>query len=394
MKLSFWFLLFCSSFYVRATKECPDNVDEALKPPIAEEILERGLEMLLRKLENMDRKLLELQYEIHELREQMAINKASHEKTFSDFLWVMHRLEERVEKDVGRNMTILQDQSMLILAQQTACASHDQFREKMFDLTPKNNQALLQPEDSTRHINNINTSARSISQATPTAPTTTTIGPTTTTPRPEQPSFTSCKDVPYNVSGVYLIRVNNDSAPFEVFCEQEKFGGGWIVVQHRFDGGVDFYRDWAEYREGFGNLTKEFWLGLEKMYQITTARAQEIIFEMKDSEGNYGYARYNQFKIGSECEQYSLKTLGTYSGTAGDAITYQKESKFSTKDRENDRLGVKCAQWHRGAWWYYNCTRANLNGPYQQVDHQKSMYWTNFKNKQGLSFSRMLMRET
>ncbi|XP_050092573.1 angiopoietin-4-like [Anopheles aquasalis] len=121
---------------------------------------------------------------------------------------------------------------------------------------------------------------------------------TQTTRKPKVPA--SCKKVPSNVSGVYLIHVGNIDAPFQVYCEMEKFGGGWLVVQHRFNGSVDFYRTWEQYREGFGDLNGEFWLGLEKMHQITKSRNHELIVEIKDFSGDYGHACYNGFRIGSE----------------------------------------------------------------------------------------------
>ncbi|XP_035796369.1 fibrinogen-like protein A [Anopheles albimanus] len=219
----------------------------------------------------------------------------------------------------------------------------------------------------------------------------------TSTPssKSEQPSYSSCKNLSTKVSGTYLIRVNSDSEPIKVFCEQEKFGGGWLVVQHRFDGTTNFNRSWIEYRDGFGDVEKEFWFGLEKMHQITTARTHEIIIELMDFSGTYKYARYDAFKIGDESEQYSLNILGTYSGTAGDSMSYSKGMKFTTKDRDNDRLSnTQCAHYTAGAWWHNACTYVNLNGLYVNANNSTSMLWFKFKdNQQGLSFSRMMIRE-
>ncbi|XP_049548195.1 angiopoietin-related protein 1-like [Anopheles darlingi] len=173
------------------------------------------------------------------------------------------------------------------------------------------------------------------------------------TPKSQQSPFTSCKDIPCTVSGVYLIRINNVSSPFAVYCEMDMFAGGWIVVQHGFDGSVDFYRNWKQYRQGFGDLDGEFWLGLEHIHQLTKNRKFELLVEMMDFAGNHGYARYSDFQVGSESEGYSLKILGSYSGTAGDGMEYSREKKFSTKDRHNDgRTDLNFAVDRKSGWWH------------------------------------------
>ncbi|XP_058120073.1 ficolin-1-like [Anopheles ziemanni] len=194
----------------------------------------------------------------------------------------------------------------------------------------------------------------------------------------------------------HMIHVAENSEPFEVLCEQTKFGGGWTVIQHRYDGSVDFYKNWKEYRNGFGNLDGEFWLGLEYLHQITKNRPHELLVEMKDFHGNYGYAKYGEFEIGRESELYVLKKLGTYSGSAGDSMQNHKNKKFSTFDRDNDESDKgNCAdRWH-GAWWYYKCHVSNLNGRYQNTtDDGSAMVWAYLKNdRRGMSYSRMMIRD-
>lgn len=82
----------------------------------------------------------------------------------------------------------------------------------------------------------------------------------------------SCQDIQNSgnsKSGIYRIQPEHSSKPFMVVCDLETLGGGWTVIQNRFDGSQDFYQNWHEYKYGFGNLGGEFWLGLENMHDLT-----------------------------------------------------------------------------------------------------------------------------
>ena len=112
--------------------------------------------------------------------------------------------------------------------------------------------------------------------------------------------------------GVYIIGPDNFST-FEVFCDQRTAGGGWTVFQKRLDGSVDFYRYWADYKLGFGNLTGEFWLGLEKIHLLTPDNNNMLRVDLEDFEGDTAYAEYNMFGVMSEDDKYKL-IFGSYSG--------------------------------------------------------------------------------
>ena len=63
------------------------------------------------------------------------------------------------------------------------------------------------------------------------------------------------------------------------------------------------------------------------------------------------------------------------SGNATDKLDYHNGCKFSTKDQDNDGSRANCAENVKGAWWYHDCRRSNLNGGYGHVENDKMMVW-------------------
>uniref|UniRef100_A0A8C2EXH2 Fibrinogen beta chain n=1 Tax=Cyprinus carpio TaxID=7962 RepID=A0A8C2EXH2_CYPCA len=194
-------------------------------------------------------------------------------------------------------------------------------------------------------------------------------------------------------SQMYLIRPDPLSMPYKVFCDQTSKKGGWVLIQNRMDGSVDFGRRWDDYRRGFGNIASdvgkghcqtpgEYWLGNDRISQLTKMGPTELLVEMEDWSGSKVYAQYEQFTVQGEATNYIL-AAGHYSGTAGNTfldgatelfgenrtMTIHNGMMFSTYDRDNDKWipgdsSKQCSREDGGGWWYNRCHSCNPNGRY------------------------------
>ncbi|XP_011196327.2 ryncolin-1 [Zeugodacus cucurbitae] len=184
-------------------------------------------------------------------------------------------------------------------------------------------------------------------------------------------------------SGIYQIRLplkGWEDRPFYVYCLLEGSGGDpWMLVQRRQDNEIDFYRNWNDYKTGFGNMETNFWIGLDKLHALTQVQLNELQIELRDFNDTVKYANYETFAVGDGSEKYALNILGKYSGSAGDSFLYHSGQKFSTYDQDNDNWSRNCAEQYKGAWWFNTCHHSNLNGEHLQGTHKaegKGIEWS------------------
>jgi len=109
---------------------------------------------------------------------------------------------------------------------------------------------------------------------------------------------------------VYKMRIGT-FASVNVYCNMTTDDGGWIVIQrNRKDSQLSFNKNWREYEEGFGNLNKDFWAGLELMHTLTQRGEWEMKVDYQKNDKTCSYFHCNQFSVGNASEKYPLTVGG------------------------------------------------------------------------------------
>ena len=89
---------------------------------------------------------------------------------------------------------------------------------------------------------------------------------------------------------------------------------GWTVFQRRVDASVNFYRDWKSYKDGFGDVSHNFWLGNENLNTLSEdGKKNDLRIDMTGFDNVSKYAVYKDFYVGTEKERYPLRR-GKYGG--------------------------------------------------------------------------------
>ncbi|XP_066913782.1 fibroleukin-like [Clytia hemisphaerica] len=190
------------------------------------------------------------------------------------------------------------------------------------------------------------------------------------------------KDMGYFKSGVYYIYYNRKK--IKVRCSMSAKPG--MVIQRRINGSVNFTRSWKEYKDGFGNLDDEFWLGNDLIHHLTKDRDMQIWFNLFDFNGGRIGVAFKPFSIEDESNQYRLHTGDASGGTLSIGGDWKglDRMKFSTPEVDHDPdINLHCGQIYQSGWWYkQGCGKFCLNCRYSQTastGYSEGIYWPSYR---------------
>ena len=176
---------------------------------------------------------------------------------------------------------------------------------------------------------------------------------------------------------------------------------GWIMFHQHLGYSFNWNLTWPYYKAGFGSIDADFWLGLEKLYLLTSSQPYRLRVEVQQRSTNLWYsAEYWSFKIGDELDKYRLGVAG-FSGDAGDGLMWEDDyngdgsfgwynhngMNFSTYDSDNDEAIANCASGRGGGFWYNRCFLACL-----MCDSSSNSWWTDEVSELYVINSRMMIK--
>jgi len=138
-----------------------------------------------------------------------------------------------------------------------------------------------------------------------------------------------------------------------------------VLIQQNVDGSDSFNRSWEEFKVGFNDTFGNYWIGNERLSQLTRSGNYRLRFELQLRNISWYWAEYSRFTVLGESRNYTLQVSG-YSGNAGDALRYHNGMMFTTKDRDNDpwtdsNYNDNCAVFYGGGFWYNACSDCRVN---------------------------------
>lgn len=151
------------------------------------------------------------------------------------------------------------------------------------------------------------------------------------------------------------------------YCDMHTEGGGWMVILRREkkktrDSSIYFQSDYHYYKNGFGRLNREYWLGLIHMHHFTgQPGGTELMVELILNDTKY-VAYYDNFFVDSEKTNFTLKVGGYRKDKSNISDSLSSSSGFGFTTVERDYFRSEVLQQTRRytgyctilyeAWWF------------------------------------------
>jgi len=142
-----------------------------------------------------------------------------------------------------------------------------------------------------------------------------------------------------------------------------------VLIQQNVDGSNFFNRSWAEFKVGFNDTRGNYWLGNDRISQLTlSGNNYKLRFDLQLSSNlSWYWAEYIRFAVHDELRNYQIQVSGFSGNVGGDAFGSQSGMMFTTYDRDNDpwkasKYGDNCAVYNGAGFWHNACTACSVNG--------------------------------
>ena len=124
-----------------------------------------------------------------------------------------------------------------------------------------------------------------------------------------------------------------------------------ILMMQKVDDSSVFDRVWADYKTGFGGADGNYWMGNDRIHQLTMSGRYKLRVELQTQDESSFWAEYNVFLVAREERNYKVTAL-IYSAGDSDMLRSMRGNAFSTSDNDNDDNVSNCAQYIGGGFWY------------------------------------------
>lgn len=158
--------------------------------------------------------------------------------------------------------------------------------------------------------------------------------------------------------GVYMIQPTEDpKSAFNVYCNMT--AGGWTAIMKRDqrDKRTSFRRPLANYKTGFGDLSFNHFLGLDKIHLMTITKVRDMMFFVDDAP-----YKVHDFRVTNQQDHYKLVVMKDIDEMPHScSFTKLNNTYFSALDVDFDlALNGNCSEAWDGGWWYTNCFDASV----------------------------------